>query len=65
MFLPHQVADLNSLLEATKRLSPDYVGVANIDAYKPFIEALAKYQGFADIKNVGAAVHAMTKAALR
>ena len=64
MFLPHQIADLNSLIEATKRLSPDYVGVADIDSYKPFIEALAKYQVFADVKNVGAAVHAMTKAAL-
>lgn len=64
MFLPHQISDLNALVEATKRLSPDYVGVADIDKYKPFIETLAKYQVFADVKNVGAAVHAMTKAAL-
>lgn len=64
VFLPHQIADLNALVKSVKRLSPDYVGVANIDVYKPFIEALAKYQGFAEVKNVGAAVHAMTKAAL-
>ena len=65
VFLPHQIADLNALVESVKRLSPDYIGVANIEVYKPFIEALAKYQGFADVKNVGAAVHAMTKAALQ
>ena len=65
LFLPHQIADLNALVEAVKRLSPDYVGVAHTELYKPFISALAKYQGFADIKNVGAAVHAMTKAALQ
>lgn len=64
MFLPHQIADLNALVEATKRLSPDYVGLASIDKYKLFIETLAKYQVFADVKNVGAAIHAMTKAAL-
>lgn len=63
-FLPHQISDLNALVEAVKRTSPDYLGVADIEAYKPFIEALAKYQRFADVKNVGAAVHAMTKAAL-
>ena len=64
MFLPHQITDLDKLVELTKRLSPDYVGVANLDEYKPFIEALAKYQGFADVKNVGAAIHAMTKLSL-
>lgn len=65
MFLPHQIADLDKLVEATKRMSPDYVGVSGIDEYKPFIEALAKYQGFADVKNIGAAVHAMTKLTLQ
>ena len=65
MFLPHQIADLNKLVEMTKRLSPDYVGVASLDEYKPFIETLSKYQGFADVKNVGAAIHAMTKLSLQ
>ena len=64
MFLPHQVSDLDKLVELTKRLSPDYVGVASLDEYKPFIEALAKYQDFAEVKNVGAAIHAMTKLSL-
>lgn len=65
LFLSHQIADLNRLVEAARRLAPDYVGVASLDEYKPFIEAMVKYQGFSDIKNVGAAVHAMTKLALR
>ncbi len=65
MFRPHQIKDPDKLVEATKRLSPEYVGVSGIEEYKPFIEALAKYQSFADVKNVGAAVHAMTKHALQ
>ncbi|MBQ4403490.1 MAG: hypothetical protein II857_03680 [Selenomonadaceae bacterium] len=65
IFLPHQIKDLEALIEAVKRYSPDYVGVANIEEYKLFIAALAKYQSFADIKNVSAAVHAMTKIALQ
>lgn len=55
MFLPHQISDLNALIEATKRLSPDYVGVTDIAEYKSFIQTLSKYQDFADVKNVGAA----------
>ncbi len=65
MFLPHQIDDLNKLVEAVKRLSPDYIGVSGIEEYKPFLEALAKFQNFADIKNIGAAVHAMTKLTLQ
>ena len=64
MFLPHQIADLNKLAEATAKLSPVYIGLSDIEEYKPFIESLAKYQNFADVKNVGAAVHSMTKLAL-
>lgn len=60
-FLPHQINDMNKLIDAVKRLSPDKVGVAAIDEYKPFIEALAKFQGYEDVKNIGAAIHAMTK----
>ena len=65
LFLPHQIKDLEKLVEIVKRYSPDYVGVAGIDEYAPFIEALAKYQDFAEVKNVGAAIHAMTKLSLR
>lgn len=65
MFLPHQVTDFNSLLEAVKRSSPDYVGVADIEKYQPFIEALVKYQDFTDVRNIGSAIHAMTKLSLQ
>ena len=65
MFLPHQISDFNVLIEATKRLSPDYVGVADIADHKPFIQALSKYQDFTDVKNIGAAIHSMIQAALR
>ena len=64
MFLPHQIKDLDKLVDMTKRLSPEYVGVSDIDEYKSFIDALSKYQGFADVKNVGSAIHAMTKLTL-
>lgn len=64
-FLPHQITDLNALVEAVHHLLLDYVDVASVDEYKPFIEALAKYQSFAEVKNVGAAIHAMTKLSLR
>lgn len=65
LFLPHQIDDLEKLIIAVKKYSPDYVGVAEIESYKPFIEAMVKYQGFADIKNISAAIHAMTKLSLR
>lgn len=64
-FLPHQIDDVNALVEAIQKFAPDYVGVADIEAYKPFMEALAKYQEFANVKNVGAAIHAMTKTTLQ
>lgn len=65
LFLPHQIKDLETLVETVKRYSPDYVGIADIGEHTPFIKALTKYQAFADVKNVGAAIHAMTKLALQ
>ena len=65
LFLPHQIKDLEALIEATKKFSPDYVGVSRLEEYEPFIKALAKYQQVADVKNVSAAVHSMTKLALQ
>ena len=61
LFLPHQVKDLERLAEETKKFSPDYVGVVNREDYEPVIKTLAKYQQFAEVKNVGAAIHAMIK----
>ncbi len=64
LFLPHQIEDFDKLVDATTKLSPDYIGVADIEQYKLFLETLAKYQFFADVKNAGTAVHAMVKHAL-
>ena len=65
LFLPHQIKDLETFVETVSRYSPDYVGVADIEEHAPFIKALTKYQAFADVKNVGAAIHAMTKLSLQ
>ena len=65
LFLPHQIDDLNALIEMTKKSAPDYIGVADIEAYKPFIEALSKYQEITNIKNIGAAIHAMIKLSIQ
>lgn len=61
-FLPHQLADLERLMTVLDSMSPDLVGVADIDQHEQFIEAVTKYQRFANVKNTGAAIHAMVKA---
>ncbi len=58
-FLPHQIKDLDKLIETIKKVGPDVVGYADKCEYKDFIQALSKYQNVADIKNVGAAIYAM------
>ncbi len=60
-FLPHQVKDLDKLVEALRSQQPDFIGACDIEQHKPFIDALAKYQEFANVKNTGAAIHAMIK----
>ena len=60
-FLPHQIADLQKLIDALESTKPDVLGVAEIEQYKPFMETLAKYQKFGNVKNTGAAIHAMIK----
>ena len=60
-FLPHQIADLQKLIDALESTKPDFLGVADIEQYKPFLETLTKYQQFANVKNTGAAIHAMIK----
>jgi hypothetical protein len=61
-FLPHQVKDIEKLIEILSSISPDLLGVAPIEAHKPFMEAITKYQQFANVKNTGAAVYAMIRA---
>lgn len=61
MFLPHQINDLDKLVKAVESNHPEYIGAAGIEQYKEMMETLSKYQGFSNIKNVGAAIHAMIK----
>ena len=61
-FLPHQLQDLDKLVSVLQNLNPDTIGVAPIEEHKPFIEAITKFQSFANVKNTGAAIHAMIRA---
>lgn len=61
-FLPHQIGDMNKLVESIERTKPDIVGIADIEQHKDFVETLSRYQQFANVKNTGAAIHAMIQA---
>lgn len=61
-FLPHQVRDLNKLIEKTQGVEVE--GLASKEQFKPFVDALEKTQKFEDVKSVGTAVYLMTKAAI-
>ena len=58
-FLPHQVKDMDALVKNLESSAPEIIGVAPYEQCKQFIEALARYQKFSDIRNVGAAIHSM------
>ncbi len=60
-FLPHQLKDLEKLVDYLKTYKPDFIGVADSEQHKEFIDTLAKYQDFANVKNTGAAISAMVK----
>ena len=60
-FLPHQIKDMDVLVKNLEITSPDIIGVAAYEQCQEFVEALAKYQKFTDIRNVGAAVHSMVQ----
>ena len=45
--------------------APEIVGVAAYEQCKSFVETLAKYQKFSDIRNVGAAIHSMIESVNR
>lgn len=64
-FLPHQVKDLDKLIEVLQQQAPDLICYADVEQHKDFVDALAKYQEFANVKNTGAAIHAMTKNTLQ
>lgn len=60
--LPHQLEDLNKLVEKT--VGADTVGIVGDEQFKPFVEALEKTKRFDDVKAVGTAVYVMIKNAL-
>lgn len=62
-FLPHQLRDMDTLVKNLETTAPDVIGVTTYEQCKSFMETLAKYQKFTDIRNVGAAVHSMVQAA--
>lgn len=64
-FLPHQLEDLEKLVSSLQSMNPDTIGVAPIEMHKPFVEAITRFQTFANVKNTGAAIHSMIKATER
>lgn len=62
LFLNHQIGDLNKLVD---NVTPaDTAGVASIEQFKPFVDALEKVKKFNNVKAVGTAINMMIKAAL-
>ena len=62
-FLPGQLKDFGDLVKQLDGTCAEMIGVANYEQCQKFVEALDKYQQFTDIRNVGAAIHAMVDAA--
>lgn len=58
-FLPHQLKDMDVLINELETKAPEIIGVAPYEQCKAFVETLSKYQKFTDIRNIGAAIHAM------
>jgi len=63
MWLPHQIKDLDKLVNLCK--SKAFLGASPIEEYNTFLETLMKYQKFSNIKNIGSAVHAMIDNAIK
>ena len=62
-FLNHQMRDMETLLE--KAAKADLELVVPIEEFEPFVDAMQATKKYGDVKNAGAAVWLMTKAALR
>lgn len=62
LFLNHQIADLNKLVD--KVAPADTVGVASMEQFKSFVDALEKVKKFNNVKAVGTAINLMVKSAL-
>lgn len=62
-FLPHQQKALDHLTE--NALTADWMGIANIDQFEDFVDALKRVQKFQNVKSIGTAIHIMVETALR
>jgi hypothetical protein len=62
LFLHSQFDKFKELVSALGK--KDMVGIADQEQFKPFIDALGKYQKYSDIHSVGMAVDILTKKAL-
>lgn len=62
-FLPHQEKALNDLIE--KAPKADMAGVADINQFSDFVNALERTQKFQDVKSVGTAIYLMVHSALK
>lgn len=62
-FLRYQIDDMDMLIKSLESIGPELVGVASYEQCEKFVDALNAYQRFTDIRNIGAAIHAMTAAA--
>lgn len=62
LFLNHQLQDLKTLAEKVSK--SDFIGIADIEQFKPFVDALESTKKFGNVKAVGAAIHLMIKSCL-
>ena len=62
LFLQAQFDKFKDLVLALGK--KDLVGVAEVEKFKPFIDALGKYQKYSDIHSVGMAIDLLTKKAM-
>lgn len=62
LFLPFQIKDLEELVKRTAG-NTEFMGVSHREQYDQMMDALIKYQNFKNVKNIGAAIHSMIKAA--
>ena len=60
-FLPHELDDMVKLVERLPRAG--FLGVAEREQFDGFVEALSRYQEFADVRRVSTAVALLTHAA--
>jgi len=61
-FLPHQLEEFQTLIDRIEG-SQDLVGVAPIESYEPFAEAVGRYQRIRDVRSIGTTIGLLTRVA--